>query len=92
MSTDSTFETSSELPNRLRIMSYNIQVGMASTAYRHYFTEFWKHVLPHAQIYDNLSAIARRHNVRLADLCAWNGLTTKSIIQPGQSLVVQRVN
>jgi hypothetical protein len=41
---------------------------------------------------DNLSTIARRHNVRLADLCAWNDLTTKSIIRPGQKLVVQRVN
>jgi hypothetical protein len=38
---------------------------------------------------DNLSAIARRHNVRVKDLCAWNGLTTKSIIIPGQQLVVQ---
>lgn len=58
MSTESTFEIPSALPTRLRLLSYNIQVGMASTAYRHYFTEFWKHVLPHAQIYDNLTAIA----------------------------------
>jgi hypothetical protein len=41
---------------------------------------------------DNLSVIARRHNVRLKDLCAWNGLTTKSIIRPGQKLMVQTVN
>jgi hypothetical protein len=41
---------------------------------------------------DNLSGIARRHNVRLEDLCAWNGLTTKSIIRPGQKLMVQSVN
>jgi membrane-bound lytic murein transglycosylase D len=41
---------------------------------------------------DNLSVIARRHNVRLRDLCAWNGLSTKSIIRPGQKLMVQTVN
>jgi len=43
---------------RIRLLSYNIQVGMASTRPHHYITESWKHVLPHAQIYDNLSRIA----------------------------------
>jgi hypothetical protein len=41
---------------------------------------------------DTLTAIARRHNVRLNDLCAWNGLTTRSIIRPGQELMVQTVD
>jgi endonuclease/exonuclease/phosphatase family metal-dependent hydrolase len=44
---------------RIRLLSYNIQVGIASTRFRHYLTESWKHVLPHAQIYDNLTHIAR---------------------------------
>jgi endonuclease/exonuclease/phosphatase family metal-dependent hydrolase len=43
---------------RIRLLSYNIQVGIASTRYHHYFTESWKHVLPHAQIYQNLERIA----------------------------------
>jgi len=43
---------------RIRLLSYNIQVGMASTRPHHYLTESWKHLLPHAQIYDNLTRIA----------------------------------
>jgi len=43
---------------RIRLLSYNIQVGIGATRFRHYLTESWKHVLPHAQIYDNLSRIA----------------------------------
>lgn len=43
---------------RLRLLSYNIQVGIGSKRYRDYVTESWKHVLPHAQIYHNLSRIA----------------------------------
>ncbi|MGD8571922.1 MAG: hypothetical protein PVH98_05635, partial [Gammaproteobacteria bacterium] len=44
---------------RIRLLSYNIQVGIGSVSYRHYVTTAWKHVLPHAQIYDNLQKIAR---------------------------------
>lgn len=43
---------------RIRLLSYNIQVGIASTRYRDYITESWKHLLPHAQIYENLNRIA----------------------------------
>ncbi|VAX03886.1 Endonuclease/exonuclease/phosphatase family protein [hydrothermal vent metagenome] len=44
---------------RVRLLSYNIQVGIASTRFRDYLTESWKHVLPHSRLYDNLSRIAR---------------------------------
>jgi endonuclease/exonuclease/phosphatase family metal-dependent hydrolase len=44
--------------SRIRLLSYNIQVGMASTRYHHYFTGSWKHILPHGQIYENLTRIA----------------------------------
>jgi endonuclease/exonuclease/phosphatase family metal-dependent hydrolase len=44
---------------RIRLLSYNIQVGIASTRFRDYFTMSWKHVLPHAQLYENLQSIAR---------------------------------
>ncbi|WP_455207073.1 endonuclease/exonuclease/phosphatase family protein [Kaarinaea lacus] len=43
---------------RIRLLSYNIQVGIGSISYRHYVTAAWKHVLPHAQIYENLHKIA----------------------------------
>ncbi len=43
----------------VRLLSYNIQVGIASTRFRDYLTESWKHVLPHSRLYDNLSRIAR---------------------------------
>lgn len=44
---------------RLRLLSYNIQVGIGAKRFRDYVTDSWKHVLPHAQIYDNLGHIAR---------------------------------
>ncbi|WP_455203746.1 endonuclease/exonuclease/phosphatase family protein [Kaarinaea lacus] len=47
---------------RVRILSYNIQVGIAATSIRDYITHSWKHVLPHAQIYDNLGKIASAIN------------------------------
>lgn len=43
---------------RVRLLSYNIQVGIASVAPSHYLTGFWKHLLPHAQLYENLDRIA----------------------------------
>ena len=44
---------------RIRLLSYNIQVGIGSVSYRHYVTEAWKHVLPHAQLYENMLNSAR---------------------------------
>jgi endonuclease/exonuclease/phosphatase family metal-dependent hydrolase len=44
---------------RLRLLSYNIQTGIASQRYRHYITQGWKHVLPHASRWSNLDSIAR---------------------------------
>ncbi len=41
---------------------------------------------------DTLIAIARRHGVPLRQLCAWNGLTPRSTIYPGQTLVVLLTN
>ena len=42
----------------LRFLSYNIQVGMKTTKYRHYVTKGWKHVLPHESRNHTLSRIA----------------------------------
>ncbi len=43
---------------RLRILSYNIQVGINYTCYRHYLTQSWKHVLPYPGRLENLDGIA----------------------------------
>ena len=32
---------------RLKLLSYNIQAGVDTRRYHHYFTQSWKHVLPH---------------------------------------------
>ncbi len=39
---------------------------------------------------DSLWTIARRHQVRLADLMRWNGLDENSILRPGQELTIRR--
>lgn len=41
----------------LRLLSYNIQTGIASSRYHHYFTKSWKHVLPSARRLQNLDRI-----------------------------------
>ena len=43
---------------RLKLLSYNIQAGIASNRYRHYLTHSWKHVLPFPKRLDNLDRIA----------------------------------
>lgn len=44
--------------SRLRLLSYNIQVAVASSRLRHYLTQSWKHVLPHPNSMNNLDRIA----------------------------------
>ncbi len=43
---------------RLRLLSYNIQVGITSSRFRHYFTRSWRHILPHIGSFENLNQIA----------------------------------
>lgn len=43
----------------LRLLSYNIQIGITTRRYRQYFLHSWKHVLHHAQRFDNLDLIAQ---------------------------------
>lgn len=42
----------------LKFLSYNIQVGIRTTKYRHYLTKGWKHVLPHESRNHTLTRIA----------------------------------
>ncbi len=44
---------------RIRLLTFNIQVGIATEAYRHYLTRSWQHLLPHSQRSDNLNRIAQ---------------------------------
>lgn len=46
------------LPQTLRILSYNIQFGVESRQYRDYLTKSWKHLLPHRTRMHNLNRIA----------------------------------
>jgi endonuclease/exonuclease/phosphatase family metal-dependent hydrolase len=45
--------------HKLRVLTYNIQVGISYTSYRHYVTRSWKHVLPFHGRQENLDSIAR---------------------------------
>src|SRR3990167_7972552 len=56
---DADTEGAVENARRLRLLSYNIQTGIATSRYRHYLTHSWKHVLPSTQRLENLDRIAR---------------------------------
>ncbi|MBV1907270.1 MAG: endonuclease/exonuclease/phosphatase family protein [Pseudomonadales bacterium] len=43
----------------LRFLSFNIQVGITTCAYRQYLTRGWKHLLPHEERHENLKKIAK---------------------------------
>jgi endonuclease/exonuclease/phosphatase family metal-dependent hydrolase len=51
-------ETPTETAPRLRIVSYNIQAGIATSRYHQYVTHSWKHVLPYRRRAENLDRIA----------------------------------
>lgn len=44
---------------RLRLLSFNIQVGISTSAYHHYLTRCWKHLLPHRGRQMNLQRVGR---------------------------------
>ena len=47
------------LPEVLRLLSFNIQVGINTQRYRHYVTRSWQHLLPHAGRNTTLDIISR---------------------------------
>jgi len=53
---DSIKQTSSD--NHLKLMSYNVQVGIGSHSYRDYVTQSWRHILPDSRRQANLTEIA----------------------------------
>ena len=46
------------MQNRLKLLSYNIQVGIGSHSYRDYLTQSWRHILPDSRRQVNLTEIA----------------------------------
>ena len=49
---------STEQPEELRLLSFNIQAGTATTSYSHYVTHSWQQILPHSKRTENLDSIA----------------------------------
>jgi len=45
--------------NSLRLLTYNMQVGISSRAFRHYLTRGWQHLFPHPRQQENLDSIAK---------------------------------
>ncbi|MBL3555874.1 MULTISPECIES: endonuclease/exonuclease/phosphatase family protein [Marinobacter] len=46
-------------PHRhIRLLTFNIQVGINTSSYRHYVTRSWQHFLPHGKRIQNLDRIA----------------------------------
>ncbi|TBW58833.1 EEP domain-containing protein [Marinobacter halodurans] len=47
-------------PHRhIRLLTYNIQVGISTSSYHHYFTRSWQHILPHRRRIENLDKISQ---------------------------------
>lgn len=44
---------------RIRLLSFNIQVGINTARYRHYLTRSWQHVLPTSGRWENLQRIGQ---------------------------------
>lgn len=42
----------------LRLLTFNIQVGISTSSYRHYLTRSWQHFLPHKTRNENLDKIS----------------------------------
>ena len=45
-------------PSQLRLLSYNVQTGIATRSFSGYLTHSWKHLFPHGERIDNLNDIA----------------------------------
>lgn len=51
-------KTDIEMNNRLRLLSYNVQVGISSHHYSDYLTQSWRHIFPDIRRQENLTEIA----------------------------------
>jgi endonuclease/exonuclease/phosphatase family metal-dependent hydrolase len=69
--------THSSIVKPLKLLTFNIQVGISTTKYRHYLTKGWKHVLPCESRVANLRKIADL--VRDYDLVALQEIDSGSL-------------
>ena len=67
----------SDVIEPLKLLTFNIQVGIKTSKYRHYVTKGWKHVLPHQARNVNLRRIAEV--VREYDLVALQEIDSGSL-------------
>ncbi|MCL7461351.1 endonuclease/exonuclease/phosphatase family protein [Pseudomonas sp. NW5] len=51
-------QAEARLGEHLRLLSFNIQVGISTRRYHHYLTRSWQHLLPHRERAANLQQIA----------------------------------
>ncbi len=47
-----------ESQNHIRLLTFNIQVGISTSSYRHYLTRSWQHFLPNRTRTENLNKIS----------------------------------
>ena len=66
-----------ERASKLRVLSYNVQVGIGTSNYTGYITGSWKHLLPHPSRWTNMDLIADR--VRDFDIVALQELDGGSL-------------
>jgi len=57
-STSLTQHTSKQQSKKLKLLSYNVQVGIPTKRYRQYITNSWRHILPFQERRGNLDRIA----------------------------------
>ncbi|BBI54561.1 hypothetical protein HORIV_69820 [Vreelandella olivaria] len=43
----------------LRLLTFNLQVGIQTSAYHHYLTRSWQHLLPHPRRQKRLDVMGR---------------------------------
>jgi hypothetical protein len=66
---------------RLRLLTFNMQVGMPTAHYGHYLTGAWRHLLPSKSVRRNLDRIAEL--ARDYDAVCAPPASTRSNIWPG---------
>src|SRR5690606_39819316 len=54
------------LPEVLKLLSFNIQVGINTQRYHHYLTRGWQHLLPHARRQDRKSTRLNSSHVKIS--------------------------
>ncbi|BES73488.1 endonuclease/exonuclease/phosphatase family protein [Marinobacter nanhaiticus D15-8W] len=73
-----------EPQRHIRLLTYNIQVGINTSSYHHYFTRSWQHVLPHRKRIENLdkiSVLLRNYDVVALQECDGGSLRSGFINQ-----------